>query len=518
MKKESWSSQLGVILAVTGSAVGLGNFLRFPGQAAIYGGVSFMIPYFVSFLLIGLPLAWTEWALGRYGGHRGFHSVPGILRSVTGKRWTAYVGSLGIMVPMLIFMYYVLLESWCLVYAVKYLHGSMHLGDSGHFQAFFANLIGIDSNGAIFSGGLFDGRIVAFFICFLVNYYLIYRGISRGIEAFCKWAMPLLILFSFIILARVLTLGNPTGLEGQSVQDGLAYVWNPIRPGQTVWTALANPEAWLAAAGHVFFSLSLGMGIIITYTSYMKNDDDIALSCLTAAAGNGFCEVVLASMMVVPAAVMFLGPQFMTVENLGSSFTIGFQALPQVFDRMPLGQMFGFFFFALLFLAAITSSVSILQPPIAFLEESFGIGRHRSVAILGVISLLGASFIGYFSKGLTALDTVDFWIANFFLFIVAGMQVFVFAWVMGIDKGLEELRRGAHIRIPGAMKILIKYVAPIYLTVVFTAWVWKNLPDRWHQICSDGTVQLSIGFILLIALCCLAVTVYAVKRWENNNR
>jgi len=421
------------------------------------------------------------------------------------------------MVPMLIFMFYVIIESWCLIYAVKYLFGTMHLGDLAHYQSFFAHIIGIDSDGAIFSSGLFDWRIGAFLACFLANFYLVYQGISKGIEALCNWAMPLLVLFSFFVLARVLTLGNPTGLEGQSVQDGLAYVWNPVRPGQTIWSALANSEAWLAAAGHVFFSLSLGMGAIITYSSYLKKDDDVALSCLTAAAGNGFCEVVLGSMMVVPAAIIFLGPQFMTAENLGSSFTIGFQALPQVFDRMPLGQMFGFFFFTLLFLAAITSSVSLLQPQTAFIEESFRIGRHASVSILAVINLIGAAFIGYFSKGLTALDTIDFWTANFFLFLVAGLQVFVFAWVLGIDKGMEELRRGANIRIPGFIKILIQYVAPIYLTVIFLVWMWQKLPERWEQICSDTVVQLSIGFILLIALFCLGVTVCAVRRWEKES-
>lgn len=514
-KQEKWGSQFGVIIAVVGSAVGLGNFLRFPGQAAIYGGVSFMIPYFISFLLIGLPLAWTEWALGRAGGDRGFHSVPGILRSITGKRWAAYLGSLGIMVPALIFMYYVLLESWCLVYAVRYLFGSMHLGDLDAFKTFFSELSCVNENGAMFSSGGLNFRFGAFIFCFVVNFWLIYRGIARGIEAFCKCAMPLLILFSIIILIRVLTLGNPTGIEGQSVQDGLGYVWNPIREGQTIWSSLSNAEAWLAAAGQVFFSLSLGMGIIITYASYMEKNDDIALSCLTAASGNGFCEVVLASIMIVPAAVMFLGPAFMTAENLNSSFTIGFQALPQVFDLMPFGQVFGFFFFALLFLAAITSSVSILQPTIAFVEEAFETSRHTSVLILAVINFAGASFIAYFSKGLTALDTIDFWIANFFLFLIAGLQVFVFAWILGIDKGIAEIRRGAHIPIPGFMKFVIKYVSPTYLLVIFLSWVYRNLPQRWEQIRSDPVVQLSIGLILLVAVACFLVTLRSLKRWEK---
>lgn len=124
--KESWGTRLGVIMAVMGSAVGLGNFLRFPGLAAQYEGGAFMIPYFVALFLIGLPLAWGEWAMGRYGGERGFNSTPGIYRAIWRSRWSPYIGGvLGMLIPVGIFMYYVLIEAWCFGYAIYYLTGHM---------------------------------------------------------------------------------------------------------------------------------------------------------------------------------------------------------------------------------------------------------------------------------------------------------------------------------------------------------------------------------------------------------
>ncbi len=127
-KKDSWGSSLGVILAVTGSAVGLGNFLRFPGLAAKYDGAAFLIPYFLALFFLGLPIAWSEWAMGRFGGQQGYNSCPGIFRSIWKNRLAPYLGVLGLIVPVVIYMYYLWIESWCLGYAWKYLTGQMNLG------------------------------------------------------------------------------------------------------------------------------------------------------------------------------------------------------------------------------------------------------------------------------------------------------------------------------------------------------------------------------------------------------
>ena len=313
-KKEVWGSRLGVILAVMGSAVGLGNFLRFPGLAAQYEGGAFMIPYFIAFLLLGLPIAWVEWSMGRYGGARGFNSSPGIYRVIWKNRLAPYVGVLSMIVPVMIYMYYVYIEGWCLAYSMRYLFGGMTFEKSTQYAEFFNNFVGAKGNGEALSmtgEGLLGSAVFFLVVCFVVNFILIYRGLSKGIEWFCRWAMPALVVCALIVLVRVLTLGTPDAAKpDQNVLNGLGFMWNPGTTEVPLWKALGNPEMWLAAAGQIFFSLSVGFGIIITYASYMHKDDDMALSSVTAAAGNEFCEVALGGLITVPAAFIFLGFTF----------------------------------------------------------------------------------------------------------------------------------------------------------------------------------------------------------------
>jgi len=537
-RKDSWGTRVGVILAVTGSAVGLGNFLRFPGLAAQYEGGAFMIPYFVAFLLLGLPLAWAEWALGRYGGRKGFNSTPGVYYAVTQSKPAAFVGVLGLIVPVMIYMFYVFIEAWCLGFAWRYLRGDkvllgeqVEIGDklvdvpvdptalaaaesagepirtTGNFVLEF---VGITGDGTIFAN-FFDSALIFLLLCFVLNFVLIYRGINKGIEWFCRLAMPALVICAIIVLARVLTLpANPANPE-QNVINGLGYMWNPGTEEKGLVTSLMNSEMWLAAAGQIFFSLSVGFGIIITYASYMKQDDDVALSGVTAAAGNGWCEVTLGGLILIPAAFVFLGP--LGPETLDSAFQLGFIVLPQVFSEMPAGRWFGFLFFFLLFLAAVTSSLSMLQPAIAFLEEGFGIGRKASVSLLGLITAIGAGFVTFFTAGLAALDALDFWVATMCIFILATIQVIVFAWILGVNKGFDELDRGAEIRVPRVVKFVLKYISPVFLLVIFAVWVVQKLPERVAGI--QMVEGLALAFIALILITFLLLIAQAVQRWER---
>jgi SNF family Na+-dependent transporter len=518
MKQENWTTQFGVIMAVAGSAIGLGNFLRFPGQAALYGGGAFMIPYFIAFFLLGLPIVWAEWTLGRYAGIRGYHSASGIFRCVTNSRVMAYAGSFCVTLTTVITSFYVFIEGWCLAYALRYLFDWMGHGANVNFSKLFVETAGLEGNGALFQNGLLNFNLLCMFFCLLLNYFLIYRGIVKGIEWFCSWALPALLVCSLIIMVRVLTLGNPTGIEGQSVLEGLGYVWNPSQPNKTVWESLSNPETWLAGAGQVFFSLSLGFGVICTYASYTKRNDDIVLSSLTAAAGNGFCEAVIAAMMVVPAAYIFLGPAFLTPENLNSSFAIGFQALPEVFHQMPMGRIFGFLFFFLLFLAAVTSSISTFQPAVTLLEEGLQLGRKSSLTIVGVITTFGACFTAYFTKNLIALDTLDFWVCNVLIFIMAEILIIIFGWTLGLDASMAELQRGAQIQIPYFFRFVMKYVSPLYLLLVFIAWLYLKFSEQVVKISQNPVVQLSLGFILFITIFNLFITSQALARWEKEER
>lgn len=522
-KVEQWGTRLGVVLAVAGSAVGLGNFLRFPGQAAINGGGTFMIPYFISMILLGIPLMWAEWAAGRFGGRHGFNSCPAIMGLLGRHGAWRYIGVLGVMIPIVIYMYYVLIEAWCLGYAWAYLTGTINLGEDPKAYAdqagqFFGRFVGIEQDGVTLAGGL-QISVVFWIIVFALNFILIYRGVSKGIEAFCVRAMPLMALCALLVLVRVLTLPpNPVDPERLNVLNGLGYMWNPkpLATGEPWYAALANADVWLAAAGQVFFSLSVGFGIIINYASYVRRNDDVVLSGLTAAGTNEFFEVCLGGLITIPAAFIFLG--LAMESSLGSTFALGFNTLPVVFQHMPLGRAVGFIWFFMLFLAAITSSLSMLQPAIAFLEEGLALGRRAAVALLGLITALGSFFVIYFSKGLTALDTFDFWVGTALIFVLATFSVILFAWVFGVERGYEEAHRGAALRIPRVWKFVIKYVSPLYLLTIFVLWCTNNLPKRLEGLKEDRVAVLALLVLGAILVFLLVLINIAARRWGDPRR
>jgi SNF family Na+-dependent transporter len=344
---------------------------------------------------------------------------------------------------------------------------------------------------------------------FILNFVLIYQGVAKGIEKFCNVAMPLMAICALCVLVRVLTLGTPDPAKpDQNVWNGLGSMWNPS--AEYLWKA----DTWLAAAGQIFFSISAGFGIIINYASYVRKSDDIALSSLTAGSVNEFFEVCLGGLITLPAAFIFLGAS----ATLMGTFGLGFNALPHVFAVMPGGRFFGCVWFFMLFLAAITSSVSMLQPVIAFLEEGLGLRRHASATFLGLIAALGTMFVMYFSKGLIALDTFDFWVGTFLIYTLAMFQTVLYGWVFGIERGEEEMHHGANIRVPRVVQFVLKYVSPLYLLFVFAMFCWQSLPDRLRNMGGDQIAIGSAFFIGTIAAFLMLLVRIAGRRWEREGR
>ena len=512
--QQRWGSRLGVVLAVAGSAVGLGNFLRFPGLAAKYGGGVFLIPYFVAILLIGIPICWAEWSIGRMGGRHGFNSAPGIFRVATGWRHGHFLGVLALLVPLVVYMYYVYIEAWCMAYAWYYATGQLALGtDPAAYADFFETLVGTRENGSIGADSA-SPVLSAVALSIGINLTLIYRGLSRGIEAFCRIAMPLLILCALVVLARVLTLGTPDPeLPEQNVLNGLGFMWNPkIDDGNTLLGMLANPDIWLQATGQVFFSISIGFGIIISYSSYLGPDDDVVLSGLASTSTNEFCELCLGGLITIPAAFIFLGPA--PVEQVaGSTFGLGFYTLPVVFEYMPLGAFFGFLWFFLLFLAAVTSSISMLQPVLAFLEEGTRLSRRRAVALLGILSTCGTALVVHFSRNLLALDAMDFWVGQVGIFVLATSIVVVFSWVLGTEAGVAEIRRGARLQLPPGFAFVIKYVSPTYLLVIFALFLVDNAPGYAGQLLDQREAAVAVAFVVAVSVLLVLLVHRAGRRW-----
>ncbi|EMY76062.1 sodium:neurotransmitter symporter family protein [Leptospira weilii serovar Ranarum str. ICFT] len=477
--KESWKSRTGLILTVASGAIGLGNFIRFPGQAVANGGGAFMVPYIISFILVGIPVCITEWIMGRMGGRTG-HSAPFLFKSFLSGFPLRIVGAIGITIPILIYVYYVFIEAWCLAYSFEFLTGQIQFNANGNTPQseiiqsagnYYLDITGARQNGDAISGKIFYATIA----CFALNFSLVYRGISKGIETFAKIAVPLMLVSSAVILVRVLTLDN--------IELGLGKMWNPD------WSALLKSQVWIAAAGQIFFTLSAGFGIALVFSSYLKRDNDVVLSSLSAASLNEFVEVAIGGMVTIPVAFLFLGP---SINDFGM-FGMGFIALPSVFSLMPGGQWFGAIWFFVLFLAAITSSVTMLQPGIIFLEESFGLRRRTSCLILFLFTASLCFPILYFNQNFQALELADFWIGTILIFILASIQIFIFGWKVGAKKGLEEGNEGSHLELPKFFWFVIQYVTPAFLLVIFVAFLIQNLPEYFVKMNGDALIAKEIA-------------------------
>jgi neurotransmitter:Na+ symporter, NSS family len=446
MKKEAWGSRVGLILAVAGNAVGLGNFLRFPVQAVQNGGGAFILPYIICFLLMGIPLLFTEWSMGRFGGKLGNHSTPYILDSLSKKWYWKYIGVFGIFTNIAVVAYYTYIESWTFVYVVHSVTGTFTGMSKEAVSLFFDQYVQL--SGSDFGIPLFP--VIAYTLVLCVNVYILSTGLG-GIEKVAKIGMPLLILFGIILAIRGWTMGSSFASEefpNANAWDGINFLWTPQ------YSSLADPKVWLAAAGQIFFTLSVGMGSIQCYASYLKENDDVALNSVTAGFTNEFVEVILGSAIVIPIAAGFLGLDWV-LENAG--FGMAFQTMPYLFQQWgPLISAFaGVCWFGLLFFAGITSSLAMGTPWMA----------------MGLPTVLFYQY-GYF-------DEYDYWGGTVSLVIFALLETILFTYIFGMKKGWEEITRGADIRIPSFYKLIMTYVTPVLLSIVFLGALITPAGNDW---------------------------------------
>ncbi|MFH2053569.1 MAG: sodium-dependent transporter [bacterium] len=466
--RERWGTRVGLVLAVAGNAVGLGNFLRFPAQAAQNGGGAFIIPYLVSFLLMGIPLLWIEWAIGRHGGVRGHHSTPGMFDVMGRSPLLKYVGVFGLFTNLCVAAYYCYIESWTLAYVWHSLVGTFRLESA---TAFFPRFLG-QTEGSLFALPL----EATFWFCLTLalNLFILSRGLTRGIELAARIGMPLLMLFGIILAVRGLTLGPDTPHVVQSPLAGLDFIWRPRLSG------LTDPSTWLAAAGQVFFTLSVGMGSIHCYASYLRSRQDIALNASAAGWMNEFVEVVLGSSIIIPIAVAYLGLDAVRSATAGGSgFGLGFLTLPTLFNHWGwFAPLAGMLWFGLLFFAGITSSLAMGQPILAFFEDSFRFSRLKAALTFGAATFaLGFLCVWLYPGG--AFDEFDFWTGTFSLVAFALGESIIFAWVFGMDKGWEEITRGADMKVPRFFRFVIRFVTPAFILVIFLSSLVKPAEGDW---------------------------------------
>ncbi|MCS6949274.1 MAG: sodium-dependent transporter [Armatimonadota bacterium] len=487
--REHWGTRIGLVLAMAGNAIGLGNFLRFPGQAAANGGGAFLIPYFICLLLMAIPLMWLEWTQGRYGGVRGHGTTPAMFQLMWKHPIAKYLGVLGLFIPTIILFYYSYIGSWTLGYSIKTLLGQtphvsqaqLHEGMTEEeisqtvlqpYNDFLGRYSGDTGSGYLLQPDAFTLAIFTF--VYFLTLWLMARGVSGGIEVLAKVAMPLLFLLAIALVVRVFTLGHPVSPD-YGVMEGIAFLWEPKwfveRDGKEVFVLL-DSKTWLAAAGQVFFSLSLGMGAIQCYASYLRRKDDVTLTGLSTTASNSFAEVVLGASIALPAASAFFGVAAAQMIAAKGSFYLGFVSMPAIFSFLPAGSILGFLWFLLLFFAALTSVVAMCQPVIAFLEDEFGMSRKRAVAVMGLIWLVGVQFAIWIKGG---IDVYDFWSSTFGPPLMALIEVVILMWIFGGEKVWQEMHEGALLRVPRFFYYCAKYITPLFLMAILGTWFYENV-------------------------------------------
>ncbi len=519
-QSSGWGSRVGLVLAMAGNAVGLGNFLRFPAQAIENGGGAFIIPYLVCFLLMGLPLLFVEWSMGRYGGKFKQHSTPFIFDSMGQAPYWKYFGVFGLFTNIAVAAFYCYLESWALSWAYYSVAGTFTDMSMAEVQLFFENYIGLGTS----------QPVIFWIICLFLNTWILSRGLSGGVEKVAKVGMPLLLLFGLILGITGITM-QASPEAGGPIHDGvvgLNYLWNP--DFSSIWSF----DVWVAAAGQIFFTLSLGMGSIHCYASYLNAKDDVALNAMSAGWMNEFVEVVLGSMIIIPISIGYLGIDAVSdMVSGGSGLGIGFAVLPKLFaDWGGFGVMAGLMWFGLLFFAGITSSLAMGTPVMAFLKDNFGWKESTGAWFFGlIILLLGIPCV----LSQDAFNEFDYWAGTISLVVFALIEIILFAWVFGLADNYSEWRksddvlpfkamkrlpawkeitRGADINVPIIFKFIIKYVSPIFLLIVFIGAIPGIIDNATKETSFYGWLA---RFLLLTLFILISFLVYiAAKRNKNS--
>ena len=443
-KRSSFTGKLGFVLAAAGSAVGLGNIWRFPYLAAKYGGGIFLLVYILLAVTFGFALMTAEIAIGRKTGL----SAIGAFR-VLNKKYS-FIGYLAAIVPVIILPYYSVIGGWVMKYLYEFIAGGAVAAAGDNY---FGNYIGLTIEPTIW------------FLLFIgTTAIIVLFGVEKGIEKVSKIMMPVLVVLSLFIAIYSVT--RPRAL------DGVLYY---ILPDLSKFSA----KTVLAAMGQLFYSMSLAMGIMITYGSYMKKEVSLE-SSVTQIEIFDTGIAFLAGLMIIPAVFTFSGG---TPEALGKGPGLMFDALPKVFNSMAGGTFVGIVFFLLVLFAALTSSISLMETVVSILCDKLKIGRKRSClivfavsVILGLLSVFGYSiWSGVTIIGMQFLDFFDFISNSVLMPIVAFFTCIFVGYVIKPKSVIEEIELTSRFKRKGLFTFVVKYFAPICIVLILISSVLEAL-------------------------------------------
>jgi len=437
-KRSSFSGKIGFVLSAAGASVGLGNIWRFPYLAAKYGGGIFLIIYILLALTFGYSMIIAETSIGRMTGK----SPVGAFSSFGKSRWLSFGGWFNAIIPILIVPYYSVIGGWVIKYLVEYIRGNGSLlATDGYFSSFITDGLSTE---------------ICFIVFALFTLGIIYAGVRNGIERVSKFMMPVLVVLSVII--AIYSVSRPGALKG------VEYFLIPNIKNFSWMTVVA-------AMGQMFYSLSIAMGILITFGSYMKRDISIEDSTRNVEVFDT-AIAIMAGLMIIPAVFSFSGGD---PDTLQAGPSLMFITIPKVFDSMGLGTVIGILFFLLVLFAAVTSSIALTESAVSTFEDELGWGRKKATVLVGVIMLLlgSLSSLGYGPLanvkilGMQFLDFFDFLTNSVMMPIAAIAICLLVSRVIGVKRIEEEVLHGeSSFRRKKVFYIMIQYLCPIFAVII----------------------------------------------------
>ncbi len=486
--RESWGSQVGFILAAVGSSVGLGNIWRFSYMAYDNGGGAFLVPYFIALVLAGIPLMILEFGIG----HERNGSAPLAFARISRKwEWLGWWAVVFVMFG--IVLYYAVIISWCLNYLI--LSFSLAWGDdpNSFFFKEFLSLSEKPSQVGNIQVPIFMGLVVIWFL----NWIIVYRGIRKGIELANKIFMPLLFVLTAILVFWSLTLeGSGEGLKAYLMPD---------------FSAISQPKVWIDAFSQVFFSLSLGFGIMITYASYLPRRSDLTRSAvITALLDSGFAVfagLAVFSLLGYMAAQTQSSIQDVVTQSIGLAFV----AYPKAISLLPGGAVFGVLFFGSLVVAGLSSSISIIEAFTSAVMDKFSFDRKRVVTTVSVIGLLGG-LIFTSQGGLFWLDIVDHYLTHFGLVVVGLLEAVLVGWLFKIEILRKHINAVSKISLGSWWTVLIKFVVPLVLIIILGGDLIGEFQKPYENYSWSALFFIGINWLGITFLVALVFTWMPWKR------
>ncbi len=490
MKREQWNSQFGFLLAAVGSAIGLGNIWRFSYMAYNYGGGAFLIPYFTALLTAGIPLLILEFAVG----HERIGSAPLAYAKIK-KNWE-WLGWWAVTFVMFgIVLYYMVIVAWCL----NFFFLSFNLGWGNDPNTFFFKDFLSVSKSPSDIGRIRTPIFFALLVIWFVNWFIVHRGVQRGIELANKIFMPLLFVLTAVLVFWSLTLeGAMSGVRAYLTPD---------------FSRLSDPRVWIDAYSQIFFTLSLGFGIMIAYASYLPEKANITrYALLTAFINSGY------SLFAGFAVFSVLG--FMSTTQgeplsgvVSQSIGLAFVAYPKAVSLMPGGNIFGAIFFLCLVVAGLSSSISIIEAFTSAMVDKFGIRRKRLITIVSILGFCG-SVIFTTQAGLLWLDIVDHFLTHYGLVVVGIFECILVGWFFRIKVLRQHVNSISTIKLGLWWDILIKYFVPLVLGIILVGDLYGELRKPYGGYTWASLILIGWDWILLTLL---AAFVMASRPWKTEH-